>query len=381
MTKKKRILILAFNKLTHDARITRQIKFLKDDYQVDVFCFEKTDIADVIFIEVAQTPLTRWRKAKAAILLLGRQYERAYWMMHHYKDHITKLQDSEYDLIIANDVEALHMAFSISNKVFFDAHEYAPRHFEDKLWFRIFFQGFNQYFCEKYIPRVSGMTTVCDGLADEYEANFKVRPDIITNAPNYQDVPIKATNSDTIKIIHHGIANFSRKLETMIEVMDYLPTHYTLDLMLVTPAYASKKTKRYIADLKNFCKEKSSITIIPAVPSHEVVGRIKQYDIGLFLLEPVNFNYTFALPNKLFEFIQARLAVAIGPSPEMKKIVEEYKNGIVSKNFSAQSIANSIKKLSAEDLDKMKSQSAKAATVLNAENNKIILLELIKKMI
>jgi hypothetical protein len=31
-----------------------------------------------------------------------------------------------------------------------------------------------------------------------------------------------------------------------------------------------------------------------------------------------------ALPNKFFEFIQARLAVAIWPSPEMSKITKTF---------------------------------------------------------
>ena len=54
---------------------------------------------------------------------------------------------------------------------------------------------------------------------------------------------------------------------------------------------------------------------------HEIVDTIAEYDIGLFILSPINFNYYHALPNKLFEFIQARLAIAVSPSPEMARIV------------------------------------------------------------
>ena len=48
------------------------------------------------------------------------------------------------------------------------------------------------------------------------------------------------------------------------------------------------------------------VRIVPPVLSHEVVSFIHQYDMGIFILEPINFNYTHALPNKLFEFVQAR---------------------------------------------------------------------------
>lgn len=382
MRNKKRLLILAFNSLQYDARITRQIKFLKDDYEVDVFCFAKTDIPGVNFLEVKQTPLTLPRKAYAASLLITKQYKSAYWVLHDYKKHIPELQKAKYDIIIANDVETLHMAFTIAGKgqVLFDAHEYAPRHFEDKLWFRLFFQGFNQYFCKIYIPKVAAMTTVCDGLAEEYEKNFGVRPAIITNAPGYQNIQPHTTNPDKIRFIHMGIANFSRKLENMIEVIDLLDERFTLDLMLFTPAYASKQTKEYVAHLKMEVADNPKVNIIDPVPSSQVVTKIKEYDMGMFLLEPVNFNYTFALPNKLFEFIQARLAVAIGPSPEMAKIVNKYKCGVVSDDFTPASLAEVIQKLTAEEIDQMKTNCTEAASDLSAEKNAEILKDICSKL-
>lgn len=371
MQHKQKVLILAFNRLEYDARITRQINFLKDDYDVDVFCFSKTDISGVKFYEVQQTLLTPLRKAFAALFLITRQYKRAYWILHNYISQVPFFRKNNYDIIIANDVETLHLAFSISENasVLFDAHEYAPRHFEDKLWFRLFFQNFNQFFCETYIPKVAGMTTVCDGLAEEYEKTFGVRPEIITNAPAYHNNPVVKTNPNKIRLIHMGTANFSRKLENMITVVNLLDYRYTLDLMLLTPAYASPQTKAYVAHLKKEIADDPKVEIIDPVPSTEVVSKIKNYDIGIFLLEPVNFNYTFALPNKLFEFIQARLAIAIGPSPEMAKIVKKYTLGVVSEDFTPVSLADAIRALTPDDIDKMKANSSLAAHELSAEKN------------
>lgn len=383
MENKKKVLVIAFNRLKYDARITRQIQFLKDDYEVDVFCFEKTDIPGVNFFEVKQTPLTLLRKAVAASFLITRQYRRAYWILHNYNDQVSRLKANNYDLIIANDVETLHLAFAISdnNKVLFDAHEYAPRHFEDKLWFRLFFQGFNQFFCKLYIPKVDAMTTVCDGLADEYDKNFGVRPDIITNAPKYHDTVPQKTNPEKIRMIHMGVANFSRKLENMIEVINLLGDPYTLDLMLLTPGYASPQTKAYVENLKQQIAENSRVRIIDPVGSSEVVNKIKDYDMGIFLLEPVNFNYTFALPNKLFEFIQARLAIAIGPSLEMAKIVRKYKCGVVSDDFTPQSLAGAIKQLTPGDIDTMKANCSQAARDLSAEKNAEVLKQICSKIL
>jgi len=96
----------------------------------------------------------------------------------------------------------------------------------------------------------------------------------------------------------------------------------------------------------------------------EICEATNQYDIGLFLLPPVNLNYRFALPNKLFEFIQARLAVAIGPSPEMARVVRAHKVGVVSESFDPASMADSLNSLTREDLIRFKQASHRSADQL-----------------
>ena len=108
---------------------------------------------------------------------------------------------------------------------------------------------------------------------------------------------------------------------------------------------------------------------------------INKYDIGLFLLPPESFSYRMALPNKLFEFIQGRLAIAIWPSPEMARIVNEYKCGIVSEDFTIESIANRLNSLSAKDIMKFKQNSHKAAAFLCAEKNREAFLSIVNKLL
>lgn len=85
--------------------------------------------------------------------------------------------------------------------------------------------------------------------------------------------------------------------------------------------------------------------ILEPVPMHRIVSFASTYDIGVFLLPPTNFNYRNALPNKLFEFIQARLAVAIGPSPQMAAVVREWNCGIVSDDFTPASLGENLQRL------------------------------------
>ncbi len=376
------ILILAFSNLKHDARVLRQIEFLKKKYSLAVVCFDAVESRDYRIIRIEKTNLTIFRKLSSAFFLLTRFYSIAYKLLNDYHHVVNKLVETKFDLIIANDIESLPFAFEFKTaKVLFDAHEYAPRHFEDKLSWRIFFQGYNKFLCKKFIPRSSAMTTVGEGLAKEYAKHYPVKPIVVTNASQYFDVVAQPVRESNIKLIHHGGANHSRKLELMIEMMDYLDKRFTLDMMLITPPIANSKTKNYIDELNSLIKDHDRIKILPPKKPQEIVPFINQYDIGVFLLPPINFNYENTLPNKLFDFIQARLAIAIGPTPEMAKIVNDNNLGVVSEEFTPQSLALKLNQLTRDDINIFKHNSEKAAHQLNAEQNEKIMLSLVNQLI
>jgi hypothetical protein len=379
----KKILIVVFSDLTHDARVTRQINFLKKNYKVTVICFDGEESPEIEIIKIKKTKLTIVRKALSGLLLISRFFTKGYWILYDYAYLKKKLDNRQFNLVIANDVEALPLAFALRDKakVLFDAHEYAPRHFENNLMWRVFFKGLNNYLCRKYIPLAQAMTTVGSGLATEYEKNFFVKPVVITNASPYFDIHPSVSENNKIKLIHHGIANHSRKLELMIEVMRYLDDRFTLDMMLMVPGSASAKTKNYINELKQLASSDSRIKIVPPVKSSQIVSTINKYDVGIFLIPPINFNYKNTLPNKLFDFIQARLAIAIGPTPEMAAIVKRYDCGVVSEDFTPKSIADKLLELTADKINYFKNQSTQAAKEVNAEKNELILNQLIKDIL
>ena len=74
-----------------------------------------------------------------------------------------------------------------------------------------------------------------------------------------------------------------------------------------------------------------------------------------------------ALPNKFFEFIQARLAIAIVPSPEMARLTREFDCGVVAEDFSSLSLARALTGLTAQGIDWMKRGADRAARMHNAE--------------
>lgn len=379
----KKILIIVFSNLKHDARVLRHVNFLKDEYDVTVVCLDAPATDQFKVVKLPPQKLTLFKKLISGSFLLARFHSLAHRILHPYQSFSKQFVQENFDLIIANDVETLPLAFAFSGsktKVFFDAHEYAPRHFENVLTWRIFFQSFNIYLCRKYIPRVSGMVTVGRKIAEEYFKNFGVMPEVITNAPAYREFKRRPVEQ-SIKLVHHGIGTPSRRIEIMIEMMRILPDHFTLDLILMTPPSASAQTRAYMDELKALAKFTDRIRFLPPVPVDEIVPLINQYDIGLIIIPPINFNYANGLPNKFFDYIQARVALAIGPTPEMAEIVNQYNLGVVSEDFLSKSLADKIRSLSPQQIDTFKNNTDTAAHEHSAEKNRSILLRIIRNIL
>ena len=172
------------------------------------------------------------------------------------------------------------------------------------------------------------------------------------------------------------MASKERGIEKMIEIMEYLDSRFTIDLMLVKTA-----DEEYYKNLESQVSQVKNTRIIPIVPFEEIIPFTSQYDIGMFLVPFSTFNLKMCLPNKFFEFIQARLDIAIGPSPEMSKYVKTYNLGIISKDFTPQSMAESLNKLTKEEILQYKENSNKAAKILNAQKEGEKVLKILEEVL
>lgn len=376
---RKKILVLAFSFLNRDSRVSRQIMFIKDAYDVTALGFSRPEIDKVDFIQTDYHVKSLRDKFLLAVKLKTGDFEKIYWSDPIIQSAQRELKEKYFDLVIANDIEALPLACFVAKKceakVFLDAHEYKPREYDDSFLFRFFFQKYWEYFCRTYLPKVNAMTTVCRPIAKEYEKNYGVTCEVVTNAPFFSRLEPSRINGDSIRIIHHGTTNRSRRLENMASLLDQLDGRFRLDFMLVN------NNPRYLDKLRDLARKKGRVNFIDPVSVTSIPESINKYDIGLYFLNPSGFNNTMALPNKLFEFIQGRLAVAIWPSPEMARIVKKYKCGVVSEEFSIRSMAKILNKLSSEDIMQFKQSSHEAAPELCAEKNKETVLSIVRNLI
>jgi hypothetical protein len=354
--------------------------FLKDSYELIAAGFSDPEIDGVQFTSIGQKKSSLIKRMATVLKLKTGRYEDFYWSMYSVKSAWSKLKSSECDLIIANELSSLPLALELSKRckarVFLDAHEFTPREFDSNPIWRFVFQKFWEYICSKYLSHVSAMTTVCRGIAEEYSRLYGVKCEVINNAPFFVDHEYSAVDGGHIRLVHHGGIHRSRKLKNMIFLIDHLDERFHLDFILVP-----NNDPSYYRQLQKKASTKGKITFRDPVPMTEIPYWLNEYDMGIYFLDPKGFNNKFALPNKFFEFIQARLGICIWPGPEMARIVKAHGLGIVSDRFSVESAAAQLNALTTEDFIRFKQNSDRAADVYCAEKNRDILIGIVDKLI
>lgn len=369
------ILIVAISPLDRDPRILRQIKAYKDDYNIETLglCPASETIKNFkpLFVSCITKKFITFHNIIAVMkLFLGNCEDFLY-----YRYGIRKLSGYDFstpDLIVANDWDGFFIATELkkeknwNSKIYFDAHEYAPKELNTLSWI-IFRKPLIVSTLKRNRNAFSIISTVCPSIAKLYESFFRLESGtvrIITNAPNYEPNLKPQPTGDKIRMIHHGGAMKLRKLEKMIDMMAYLPQDsYELNFMLI------KSDKEYYDTLVQQAKKYPNIHFIDPVPTTQIASFTNQFDIGLFILDNDIINYRYALPNKFFEFAQARLAIAVGDSPEMRSYIEKYQLGVSAKKNTPKAMADEILKLSKDDIMRFKNNAHKYARELSAEPN------------
>lgn len=108
--------------------------------------------------------------------------------------------------------------------------------------------------------------------------------------------------------------------------------------------------------------------VLPGVSYRDLIPTLNRYDLGIHNLPPVNFNNRYALPNKFFDFVQARLGMVVGPSPEMVSRLEKYLLGRAATDFSAATLRTALEQTTREEVWEWKQNAAQHARELSSEN-------------
>jgi hypothetical protein len=379
MLKGKKVLVVCLANPSTNPRPRRIIEFFAEQQSVvDVFSYSSNGDLPIRKAFVIKAPSTKlWIRVFRVIVRVLRELVFFFPLKIAINDWLIGLRAIEnigaeqYDFIVVENLEALPFASRIraSAKLICDLREFYPLEFEGSFLFNLIESRTKTDLCKKFLPSCDLLISVSPGLVQGYKDYFNLNVELIRSVPRAREISVRNDDLAVIKMVHHGNANRDRKLESMITMFDWLDDRFCLDFYLTGDV-------TYQNELRELAKANPRIQFKSPVKFEHIIPMLNNYDIGLYLLQPTGYNTKYSLPNKFFEFIQARLVVAIGPSPDMASIINHYQCGIISSSFESRDMAGSLMKLSSEEILKLKANSDRAGKDLcfEEESKKLAVL-------
>jgi hypothetical protein len=344
--------------------VLKQVRLFSDDYDVVTCGHGPKPEGATRHIEIPEH-LALWRYDRA--LVATRRYRKAYWANPAIAYARSVLPTGEFDAVLANDVDAVGLALSLDAPfgVHADLHEYAPRQKEDVLRWRVFVAPFLRWMCRRFVRRANSVTTVGRGIADEYRRRFGIDADVVTNAAPYAELAPTAA-ATPIRLVHSGACLRDRNIATIVDAVEASTASVTLDL------YLTPNDPQFLDELKERSRSSERVIVREPVPYSTLSSTLNRYDVGVHILPPVNFNNRWALPNKFFDYVQARLGVVIGPSPEMAGVLTAGGFGAVTEDFTVGALTRVLDGLDVDTVNGWKTAADEAAHSLSSDAQVVI---------
>lgn len=369
------MLVLTFAPIASGPRPLKQVRALQADYDVTTAGVGPAPSGIEDHVELRQgegaNPL---RAVLFAAALVLHAYRLAFWLSARNQDAWRKLRGREWDIIITHDVPTMTLALRLNARrgLLMDLHEYAPRQAEHDWKWRLVVAPYFRWLCRYEVPKADAISCVGEGIAKAYKENFGFDSRVVVNATPYQDLTARPVEQP-LRLVHSGVAHPQRRLHTMIEAVRDASTPVTLDLYLVGEG-------AYYDKIAAMADATEGVTLCPPVPYTELLSTLNRYDVGLAIFAPTTFNLAWCLPNKFFDYVQARLGIIVGPSPEMVTYIERYGLGDVADDFDAAALTRAIDRLTPERVAGFKANADAHASALSGEHQSAIWADMVAEL-
>ncbi len=276
------------------------------------------------------------------------------------------------DVVHANDLDTLPASWLVARRfrarLVYDAHELYSEFDPDPP--RIYRA------CMSWIERMlarsaDAVVTVSDPIADELLHRLRLgrRPYVVLNCPSLANIP-RPSAPDVesplpVRAVYQGMLGPGRELTDLLAIIAATPdVFFTLRIPGVDPQQLSSA----VGALPN-------ISIAAPVAPNEVIQAIEGEQVGLIFDQPVTRNGEVTLPNKLFEYLAAGLAVVVPDLEALGPFVEREDVGVAVRGGPAE-IAGALQAL-ARDATRLATYRRKAAIAsrdrFNAEAQSLVL--------
>jgi len=279
------------------------------------------------------------------------------------------------DILLANDLDTLLPNYLVSRflkkPLVYDSHELFTE--IPELIGRSFVKRFWCFIEKITLPNIKHAYTVSPSIAAYYNERYQTHFKVVRNLP-FANLEKKDTTRIDPKgrkiLMYQGALNIGRGLELLLETMTHLDNHLLLIIGSgdVESELLEKSRKLQLEDKVRFWGRMQPEELQKITP---------KADLGFSLEEDLGLNYRFALPNKIFDYIQAEVPVIISNLPEMKALIQHYNFGEIITKRNPKDLAFQIESILLKDF---KAPLKKAKKDLVWENEKQHLIAIFENL-
>jgi glycosyltransferase involved in cell wall biosynthesis len=322
-----RICMLLHKSVEHDGRVRREARALSEaGHRVEVVHLPTSLPGPALAEEpFSLTPATlpRWRRLPLKLHRLAEAFNMA---------RLTRR--ARPDAVHAHDVAMLVPGYIAAKlcraRLVYDSHELATGvPYRSRPW-ALLVAAIERLL----VPRCDLVVTVSGGIADRLSERYALveRPTVVRNACDLP--PPGAVSAPDLKrvlgigdaplVLHQGAVAPDRGCETLARAIAEVDGAHLLFLGAEGP-YADR-----LHALAVGLGVDSRVHFHPPVRLDSLLSYTAQADVGVTLLEGTCENHRLALPNKVFEYVSARIPVVASELPELENLVRTHGIGWVA---------------------------------------------------
>ena len=292
----------------------------------------------------------------------ARTCARAFWQLPCREAAYLQLQAVQPDLAIAHNHRALPFAARLKEALgipaMLDLHEYPiGQYIERRVW-RLVHAPYIRGYLDHYLRCMDLVTAVSSGIAEQVRLDHSLAqvPTTIRSFATYESAACREPDG-ILEVLYHGVISRHRGLEVVIDSVAEWREEFRLTVR-------GRGTPEYLGALKQRARAAGvahRVRFEPEVPRNRVVAAASAHDIGIFVTQGASPQRRFVLPNKLFEYIMAGLAVCVSDLPEMAAVVLKHGVGVTVSEAAPRSVASTLNALTPERIAEFKRASLRAA--------------------
>jgi len=294
-------------------------------------------------------------------------------LMWYIKVYKFTLSEDNYDCINAHSLAVLPLCLVIKLRMnallVYDTHE-----LETETHCSHGFRKIISRLLERILIKHVDMTTVVSNeIKQWYSESYRINSDVIYNYPAYkqqvqrtgrlrQDLKL---NSNDILFVNQGALIEGRGIELLLNVFSKLRN---TNNHIIFIGFGS-----LVGEIKTYAKTYENIHFHNAVELPELFELLADADIGIHLMQNTCLNHDYALPNKIFDYLNTPMPIVVSNLKAMSSIVIKNECGWIVSN-EVNDIVALILEIDAHDIKEKKNKLLASIKVWewSTEHTKIV---------